>query len=95
MKKVQIGNVTIGGGEKIAVQSMTNVKQKITANVLSKFCVLKMPAVTLSVLQFPTLKAQRQSRKSSRKYTFRSLRIFISTTNSRLNVWKTVLTKSA
>ena len=28
MKKVQIGNVAIGGGEKIAVQSMTNVKTK-------------------------------------------------------------------
>ncbi|MBE7038102.1 MAG: flavodoxin-dependent (E)-4-hydroxy-3-methylbut-2-enyl-diphosphate synthase [Ruminococcaceae bacterium] len=28
MKKVQIGNVVIGGGENIAVQSMTNVKTK-------------------------------------------------------------------
>ena len=28
MKKVQIGNVAIGGGEKISVQSMTNVKTK-------------------------------------------------------------------
>ena len=25
-KKVQIGNVCIGGGEKIAIQSMTNTK---------------------------------------------------------------------
>ncbi len=40
-KKVNIGGVVIGGGEKVAVQSMTNIKTQYTSDVISQILALK------------------------------------------------------
>lgn len=67
MKKVQIGNVTIGGGEKIAVQSMTNVKTKNYGECIEQILRLENAGCDIVRVAIPDLESAKAIAKIKQK----------------------------
>lgn len=57
-KEIQIGKVTIGGTNPIAIQSMTNTKTEDVKATVSQICSWRRQAVKLSAVPFRPWKRQ-------------------------------------
>ena len=67
MKTVKIGNVEIGGGNKIAIQSMTNIKTEKISEVINQINALKNAGcdiVRLAVKDLSDANAIKQIKKT-------------------------------
>lgn len=53
-KTINVGNIKIGGGNRISVQSMTNTDTANYEKTLEQICELEKPAVILCVWQWET-----------------------------------------
>lgn len=62
-KVVKIGNVAIGGGNKIAIQSMTNTKTEDVKATVEQILALEKQAVTSSEALFRRWKRQKRLRR--------------------------------
>ena len=62
-KKVQIGNVWIGGGEKIAIQSMTNTKTEDTKACVEQILKLEKAGCDIIRVAVPTMEAAESIKK--------------------------------
>ena len=62
-KKVQIGNVCIGGGERIAIQSMTNTKTEDVEACVAQILKLEKAGCDIIRVAVPTMEAAESIRK--------------------------------
>lgn len=58
-KVIQIGDRKIGGGNPVAIQSMTNTKTEDVAATVAQIHALEEPAVILSVVQYQQCRRQK------------------------------------
>ena len=58
-KVIQIGDRKIGGGNPVAIQSMTNTKTEDVQQRLHRFMRWRRPAVILSVVQYQQCRRQK------------------------------------
>ena len=62
-KKIQIGNVCIGGGERIAIQSMTNTKTEDVEACVAQILKLEKAGCDIIRVAVPTMEAAESIRK--------------------------------
>ena len=56
-KEIQIGNVTIGGGNKVAIQSMTNTKTEDVEATVAQILALEKAGCEIIRCAVPTMEA--------------------------------------
>lgn len=76
-KEIQIGNVTIGGGNKVAIQSMTNTKTEDVEATVAQILALEKAGCEIIRCAVPTMEAAQALRSIKSRYIFRWWQIFI------------------
>lgn len=93
-KTVKIGNCVIGGGNKIAIQSMTNTRTENVKETVKQILALEEAGCDIVRCTVPTQEAADAIREIKRYILFRLLPIFILITEWQLRRLKTVPIKS-
>ena len=83
-KVVQIGNVKIGGGNPIAIQSMTNTKTEDVDATVAQIHALEKAGCEIIRCAVPTIEAAEALGKSRSRFIFHWWRTFILITGWRL-----------
>ena len=76
-RKVQIGDVCIGGGEKIAIQSMTNTKTEDVEACVAQILRLEKAGCDIIRVAVPTMEAAESISKIKSRSIFHWWRIYI------------------
>lgn len=76
-KEIQIGNVTIGGGNKVAIQSMTNTKTEDVEATVAQILALEKAGCEIIRCAVPTMEAAQALGSIKSRYIFRWWQIFI------------------
>lgn len=69
-KVIHIGNVAIGGGNPIAIQSMTNTRTEDVQATVNRYLHLRKWDVRLFVVQFLRWKRRKLSERSRSRFIF-------------------------
>ena len=76
-KVVQIGNCKIGGGNPIAIQSMTNTKTEDVEATVAQILALEAAGCDIIRCAVPTMEAAEALTEIKKEFIFRLLQIFI------------------
>lgn len=86
-KKIKIGNLYIGGGEPIRIQSMTNTKTKDIEKTVEQILRLESLGCEIIRVAVPDMESAKAIEKSRLRFIFRLLLIFILIINLRLRLF--------
>lgn len=92
-KEIQIGKVTIGGTNPIAIQSMTNTKTEDVKATVSQILQLEKAGCEIIRCAIPTMEAAKSLEEIKNRFTFLWWRTFILITVLPLRRWNTVQIK--
>lgn len=92
-KVVKIGNVSIGGGNKIAIQSMTNTKTEDVDSTVKQILELENAGCDIVRSTVPTMEAAKAIAQIKNRFTYRLWQIFILIIILLLRQWKTEQTR--
>lgn len=92
-KEIQIGKVTIGGTNPIAIQSMTNTKTEDVKATVSQILQLEKAGCEIIRCAIPTMEAAKALEEIKNRFTFLWWRTFILITALPLRQWNTVQIK--
>lgn len=92
-KEIQIGKVTIGGTNPIAIQSMTNTKTEDVKATVSQILQLEKAGCEIIRCAIPTMEAAKSLEEIKNRFTFLWWRTFILITALPLRRWNTVQIK--
>lgn len=92
-KEIQIGKVTIGGTNPIAIQSMTNTKTEDVKATVSQILQLEKAGCEIIRCAIPTMEAAKSLEEIKNRFTFLWWRTFILITALPLQRWNTVQIK--
>ena len=92
-KVVKIGNVAIGGGNKIAIQSMTNTKTEDVKATVEQILALEKAGCDIVRSTVPTMEAAKAIAEIKKRFIYRWLPIFILIIVLLLRQWRTGQTR--
>lgn len=87
-KEIKIGNRILGGSNPVLIQSMTNTKTEDVKATVEQILRLEEAGCELIRCAVPTKEAAVALKSIKKKFTFRSLLIFILITVWQLRLWR-------